>query len=207
VAGYGLVRAAAIAMRAARRPRRAPSLLPKWIRPARLEAVMDGYGSDDHEHCGGDRRPVYHRHRRQERADQRALQGNERWARYSPTPAHFNVEIDIPAAWQKLAKSRRTMRDFVEEYKMSDAAALYLLADGRLVNLFRGRRPPRLCHGYEFLPIKLSAPNTWSRNASKLKAQRVYSVPQEIDRMVARIKLDAMGVQIDKALQGASQGT
>ena len=108
---------------------------------------------------------------------------------------HFNVEIDIPAL-AKLAKSRRTMRDFVEEYTMSDGRRLYLLADGRLVNLSSAEGHPASVMDMSFANQALCA-EYMVKNASKLKPT-VYSVPQEIDRMVARIKLDAMGVQIDK---------
>jgi adenosylhomocysteinase len=124
---------------------------------------------------------------------------------------HFNVEIDIPAL-AKLAKSRRTMREFVEEYKMSNGRRLYLLADGRLVNLSSAEGHPASVMDMSFANQALCA-EYMVKNASKLE-RKVYSVPQEIDRMVARIKLDAMGVQIDvltkeqaKYLSSWSEGT
>ena len=124
---------------------------------------------------------------------------------------HFNVEIDIPAL-EKLAKSRRTMRDFVEEYRMSDGRRLYLLADGRLVNLACAEGHPASVMDMSFANQALCA-EYMVKNASKLEKQ-VYPVPHDIDRMVARIKLDAMGIKIDeltkeqhKYLTSWSEGT
>ena len=124
---------------------------------------------------------------------------------------HFNVEIDIPAL-EKLAKSRRTMRDFVEEYRMSDGRRLYLLAEGRLVNLACAEGHPASVMDMSFANQALCA-EYMVKNASKLEKQ-VYPVPHDIDRMVARIKLDAMGIKIDeltkeqhKYLTSWSEGT
>src|ERR1051325_4165196 len=124
---------------------------------------------------------------------------------------HFNVEIDIPAL-AKLAKSRRIMREFVEEYRMPDGRRLYLLADGRLINLASAEGHPASVMDMSFANQALCA-EYMVKNASKLEKQ-VYPVPHDIDRMVARIKLDAMGIKIDeltkeqhKYLTSWSEGT
>ena len=124
---------------------------------------------------------------------------------------HFNVEIDIPAL-AKMAKSRRTMREYVEEYRMADGRRLYLLADGRLVNLSAAEGHPASVMDMSFANQALCCEYI-VKNAKKLENQ-VYPVPQEIDRMVARLKLDSMGVKIDqltkeqsKYLSSWSEGT
>jgi len=124
---------------------------------------------------------------------------------------HFNVEIDIPAL-AKMAKSRRTMREYVEEYRMADGRRLYLLADGRLVNLSAAEGHPASVMDMSFANQALCC-EYMVKNAKKLQNQ-VYPVPQEIDRMVARLKLDSMGVKIDqltkeqsKYLSSWSEGT
>jgi adenosylhomocysteinase len=124
---------------------------------------------------------------------------------------HFNVEIDIPTL-AKMAKSRRTMREYVEEYRMPDGRRLYLLADGRLVNLSAAEGHPASVMDMSFANQALCA-EYMVKNAKKLENQ-VYPVPHEIDRMVARLKLDAMGVKIDqltkeqsKYLSSWSEGT
>ncbi|MBI4478555.1 MAG: adenosylhomocysteinase [Acidobacteria bacterium] len=124
---------------------------------------------------------------------------------------HFNVEIDIPAL-AKMAKSRRTMREYVEEYRMADGRRLYLLADGRLVNLSAAEGHPASVMDMSFANQALCC-EYMVKNAKKLENQ-VYPVPHEIDRMVARIKLDSMGVKIDqltkeqsKYLSSWSEGT
>ena len=124
---------------------------------------------------------------------------------------HFNVEIDIPAL-AKMAKSRRTMREYVEEYRMADGRRLYLLADGRLVNLSAAEGHPASVMDMSFANQALCC-EYMVKNAKKLENQ-VYPVPREIDRMVARLKLDSMGVRIDqltkeqsKYLSSWSEGT
>jgi len=124
---------------------------------------------------------------------------------------HFNAEIDIPSL-TKLAKSRRIMREFVEEFRMSDGRCLYLLADGRLVNLSAAEGHPASVMDMSFANQALCA-EYMVKNARKLE-RKVYSVPHEIDRMVARLKLESMGVEIDeltkeqaKYLNSWSEGT
>ena len=124
---------------------------------------------------------------------------------------HFNVEIDIPAL-EQLAASRRTMREFVEEYRMADGRRIYLLADGRLINLSAAEGHPASVMDMSFANQALCA-EYMVKNAARLE-KKVYPVPEEIDRMVAQIKLDAMGVRIDrltaeqsKYLSSWSEGT
>jgi adenosylhomocysteinase len=124
---------------------------------------------------------------------------------------HFNVEIDIPAL-EKLSAGRRIMRDFVEEFRTAAGRRIYLLADGRLVNLSSAEGHPASVMDMSFANQALCA-EYMSRNASTLE-KKVYPVPREIDSMVAQIKLEAMGVRIDtltpeqsKYLSSWSEGT
>ena len=124
---------------------------------------------------------------------------------------HFNAEIDIPAL-AKLAKSRRIIREFVEEFRMADGRRLFLLADGRLVNLSAAEGHPASVMDMSFANQALCS-EYMVKNAKKLK-KTVHTVPQDIDRTVARIKLDSMGVAIDtltkeqaKYLASWSEGT
>ena len=108
---------------------------------------------------------------------------------------HFNVEIDIPAL-EKAASSKRRTREFVDEYTLRDGRKLYLLAEGRLVNLASAEGHPAAVMDMSFSNQALSVEHL-VKNAGKLQRQ-VYPVPEEIDRMVACLKLEAMGVGIDK---------
>jgi adenosylhomocysteinase len=108
---------------------------------------------------------------------------------------HFNVEIDIPAL-EKMSKSRRKIREFVEEFRMKDGRRIYLLADGRLVNLSSAEGHPASVMDMSFANQALCA-EYLAKNAGKLE-KKVYPVPEDIDRTVARIKLEAMGVQVDR---------
>ncbi len=108
---------------------------------------------------------------------------------------HFNVEIDIDGL-QKLSKSKRNIRDFVEEYLLKDGRRIYLLAEGRLVNLSAAEGHPAAVMDMSFANQALSAEYIF-KNAKKLE-KKVYSVPEEIDREIARLKLESMGIKIDK---------
>ena len=108
---------------------------------------------------------------------------------------HFNVEIDIPAL-EKMALSKRQVRDFVEEYTLRDGRKVYLLAEGRLVNLSAAEGHPASVMDMSFSNQALSV-EYLVKNAKTLKPQ-VYSVPPEIDQTVARLKLESMGISIDK---------
>jgi adenosylhomocysteinase len=108
---------------------------------------------------------------------------------------HFNVEIEIPAL-RSLAVETRTMRQFVDEFRLEDGRRLYLIADGRLVNLSAAEGHPAQVMDMSFANQALSA--EWVvGNATSLE-RRVYSVPEEIDKEIARLKLETMGVTIDR---------
>ena len=108
---------------------------------------------------------------------------------------HFNDEINIPALTGR-AIERRTVRDFVEEFRLDDGRRLYLLADGRLVNLSAAEGHPAGVMDMSFANQALSA--EFIRKHSKELEPRVYVVPRDIDEEVARLKLRAMGAEIDE---------
>jgi adenosylhomocysteinase len=108
---------------------------------------------------------------------------------------HFNVEIEIPAL-RALAVETRTMRPFVDEFQLEDGRRLYLIADGRLVNLSAAEGHPAQVMDMSFANQALSAEFVVA-NAATLE-RRVYPVPEEIDREIARLKLETMGVSIDE---------
>ncbi|MDO8750216.1 MAG: adenosylhomocysteinase [Dehalococcoidia bacterium] len=107
---------------------------------------------------------------------------------------HFNVEINIPAL-EAMAVSHRTMREFVEEYALKDGRRLYLLGEGRLINLAAAEGHPSSVMDMSFADQALSA-EYLVKQGKKLKPE-VYPVPRDIDREVGRLKLISMGVQID----------
>ncbi len=107
---------------------------------------------------------------------------------------HFNVEIEIPAL-RSLAVETRQAREFVEEFTLADGRRLYLVADGRLVNLSAAEGHPALVMDMSFANQALAAEYAVA-NAAKLERQ-VYPVPEEIDNEIARLKLETMGVSID----------
>jgi adenosylhomocysteinase len=108
---------------------------------------------------------------------------------------HFNVEIDIPAL-EKMASSNRPARAFVEEYAMRDGRKLYLLGEGRLINLAAAEGHPASVMDMSFANQALSA-EYMLKNAASLGKQ-VYPVPEAIDKHIAKLKLESMGMQIDK---------
>ncbi|MBI2059044.1 MAG: adenosylhomocysteinase [Nitrospirae bacterium] len=107
---------------------------------------------------------------------------------------HFNVEIDIPAL-EKLSKSTRTIRDYVVEYTLRNGRRLYLLAEGRLVNLAAAEGHPSSVMDMSFANQALSA-RYMAEHAEEL-APEVIRVPEEIDSEIARLKLKSLGVNID----------
>jgi adenosylhomocysteinase len=107
---------------------------------------------------------------------------------------HFDVEIDIPAL-DKMSKSRQTVRQFVEEFEMPDGRRIYLLAEGRLVNLAAAEGHPASVMDMSFANQALMAEYVFT-HASELE-KKVYEVPEMIDREIARLKLETMGIQID----------
>ncbi len=108
---------------------------------------------------------------------------------------HFNVEIDIPAL-EKMAHSKRQTREFVEEYTLRDGRKIYLLGEGRLVNLAAAEGHPAAVMDMSFSNQALSV-EYLVKNASKLEP-KVYPVPMDIDQTVARLKLESRGIVIDK---------
>ena len=108
---------------------------------------------------------------------------------------HFNVEIDIPAL-ERLSSGKRPARPFVDEYSLKDGRRVYLLGEGRLINLAAAEGHPAAVMDMSFANQALAA-EYMIRNSSELKKQ-VYPVPEDIDRQIAKLKLDSMGVQIDK---------
>ncbi len=107
---------------------------------------------------------------------------------------HFNDEINI-GFLDELSESRRMVREFVEEFKMFDGRKLYLLADGRLLNLSAAEGHPAAVMDMSFANQALSA--EWVAQQHSVLKPSVYIVPREIDEEIARLKLKAMGVSID----------
>jgi len=108
---------------------------------------------------------------------------------------HFNVEIDIPAL-ERMSSSKRTTRDFVEEYSLKDGRKINLLGEGRLINLAAAEGHPASVMDMSFANQALSVEYLVKNHASLEK--RVFSVPPELDRRVARLKLESLGVKIDR---------
>jgi adenosylhomocysteinase len=107
---------------------------------------------------------------------------------------HFNVEIDIPAL-ERMARAKRTIRPFVEEYTLPDGRRLYLLGEGRLVNLAAAEGHPAAVMDMSFANQALSV--EYIVNHQGKLPREVFPVPREIDAQVAQLKLHALGVQID----------
>lgn len=108
---------------------------------------------------------------------------------------HFNVEINIPAL-EKISKEKRLVRPFVEQFVMQDDRRINLLGEGRLINLAAAEGHPASVMDMSFANQALSVEYI-VKNADKLE-KKVYGVPDAIDREIARLKLNAMGVKIDK---------
>jgi len=107
---------------------------------------------------------------------------------------HFNVEINIPAL-EKMARSKRRFRSAVDDYEMPDGRHIFLLAEGRLVNLAAAEGHPASVMDMSFANQALCL-EYLAKNAGKLPV-KVHPVPAEIDGQVARLKLAAMGTSID----------
>ena len=107
---------------------------------------------------------------------------------------HFNVEVDIPAL-EALSKGRRNIREFVEEFTLEDGRRVHLLADGRLINLAAAEGHPASVMDMSFANQALAA-EYMVKSHARLET-KVYTVPDEIDREIARLKLAAMSVSID----------
>jgi adenosylhomocysteinase len=107
---------------------------------------------------------------------------------------HFNVEIDIPAL-EKLAVKKRTVREYVDEYTLADGRRIYLLAEGRLINLSAAEGHPAAVMDMSFANQSLSAEFMVKHHAELVK--KVYVVPADIDDEIARVKLETMDVTCD----------
>jgi adenosylhomocysteinase len=107
---------------------------------------------------------------------------------------HFNVEIAIDDL-KKMSKSRRMIRDFVEEFTLKNNRRIYLLGEGRLINLAAAEGHPSAVMDMSFANQALCA-EYMAKNFKKLQ-KKVYSVPEKIDRDIAFLKLKAMGTKID----------
>ncbi len=107
---------------------------------------------------------------------------------------HFNVEINIPAL-ESLAHGKRRVRPFVDEYTLSNGRHLYLLGEGRLINLAAAEGHPASVMDMSFANQALCLEYI-VKNSEMLKP-KVYSVPEEIDKQIARLKLSSMGIDID----------
>jgi adenosylhomocysteinase len=108
---------------------------------------------------------------------------------------HFNVEIDIPAL-ESLSLAKRQTRESVDEYTMRDGRKLYLLGEGRLVNLAAAEGHPAVVMDMSFANQALCA--EYMAKNSKTLEPKVHTVPKDIDQTVARLKLESMGVAIDR---------
>jgi len=107
---------------------------------------------------------------------------------------HFNVEIDIPEL-EKLSKRKIRMRDSVDEYILKDGRKIYLLGEGRLVNLAAAEGHPAQVMDMSFANQALSVEYI-VKNYKKLE-KKVYKVPQDLDKKIATLKLKSMGIKID----------
>ena len=108
---------------------------------------------------------------------------------------HFNVEIDIPAL-QALSGEPRRLREYVESFTLSDGRRIHLLGEGRLINLAAAEGHPAMVMDMSFANQALSVEHLVRKGSSLAKG--VYSVPPEIDREIARLKLASMGIAIDR---------
>jgi adenosylhomocysteinase len=108
---------------------------------------------------------------------------------------HFNVEIDIPSL-EKLSSSKRTTRDFVEEYSLKDGRRINLLGEGRLINLAAAEGHPASVMDMSFADQALSCEYMVKNHASLEK--NVYTVPVDLDKRVAKLKLESLGIKIDR---------
>jgi adenosylhomocysteinase len=107
---------------------------------------------------------------------------------------HFNVEIEL-SGLRALASETRVAREFVEEFTLDDGRRLYLIADGRLVNLAAAEGHPALVMDMSFANQALGIEYA-AQHAGELE-RRVYPVPADIDKEIARLKLATMGIEID----------
>ncbi len=191
VAGYGWV-GRGVALRA--RGMGAHVIVTEVESTRALEAAMDGYEvmpMDQAAAVGdifctatGDKGVITRAH--MERMKDGAILANT---------GHFNVEIEIPAL-RDLAVETRPAREFVDEFTLADGRRLYLLGDGRLINLAAAEGHPATVMDMSFANQALSA--EWIVSNGATLERKVYDVPREIDDEIARLKLATMGISIDQ---------
>ena len=107
---------------------------------------------------------------------------------------HFNVEIDIPAL-ERISVSKRAVRAFVDEYRLRGGKRVYLLGEGRLINLAAAEGHPAMVMDMSFANQALCVEHL--RKKAKTLKKDVYRVPRDIDQEVARLKLKSMGIAVD----------
>lgn len=107
---------------------------------------------------------------------------------------HFNVEIDLEAL-ARLSREKRPIRDFVEEFSLENGRRIYLLGEGRLINLAAAEGHPASVMDMSFANQALSA--EFLVMTKETLAKKVYGVPPAIDQEIARLKLNSMGIKID----------
>jgi len=108
---------------------------------------------------------------------------------------HFNVELDLETL-DAMAVARRKLRNNIDEYDLGNGRKIYVLAEGRLVNLAAAEGHPSSVMDMSFANQALAA-EYLVKNGGKLE-NKVYPVPIDIDKEIARLKLESMGVRIDK---------
>ncbi|MBI2609065.1 MAG: adenosylhomocysteinase [Deltaproteobacteria bacterium] len=111
---------------------------------------------------------------------------------------HFNVELDLEGL-EKMAVTKKNIKPFVDEYKLKNGRRIYILGEGRLVNLAAAEGHPSSVMDMSFANQALAL-EYLIRNAQKLES-KVYSVPQNIDQEIARLKLQSMNIKIDHLTQ------
>lgn len=107
---------------------------------------------------------------------------------------HFDVELDL-VGLEEMSEGQRKIRDFVDEYTLSDGRRIHVLGEGRLINLAAAEGHPSGVMDMSFANQALAS--EWMVKNGKSLGRKVYSVPEEMDKEVARLKLHSMGVQID----------
>jgi len=107
---------------------------------------------------------------------------------------HFNVELNLNAL-AKMSKGRRKIREFVEEHTLKNGKRIYILAEGRLINLSAAEGHPSSVMDMSFANQALSA--EYLLKKGKRLDKQVYAVPSAIDEMIAKLKLKSMGIKID----------
>lgn len=107
---------------------------------------------------------------------------------------HFNVEVNIPSL-EEMAVAKRRPREFVDEYELADGRNIRILGEGRLINLAAAEGHPAAVMDMSFANQAMAAVYV-AQNAANME-KKVYNIPEDIDREIARYKLEAMGVKID----------